>query len=85
MADKIEKIHEESPDKGYHRLNDELCHDYGIHVNNKRVLCICRARDIKSTIKYANQGCTRRAKNSQYVAENILNRQFRADKLMKNG
>ena len=80
LADTIEKIHEESPDKGYRRLNDDLRHDHGIHVNDKRVLRICRARDIKSTIKYANQGCTRRAKNPQYVAENILHRQFHADK-----
>lgn len=79
LADTIEKIHEESPDKGYRRLNDDLRHDYGIHVNDKRVLRICRARDIKSTIKYENRGCTRRAKNPQYVAENILNRQFHAD------
>ena len=80
LADTIEKIHEESPDKGYRRLNDDLRHDYGIHVNDKRVLRICRAKDIKSTIKYKNQGCTRRAKNPQYVAENILHRQFHADK-----
>lgn len=80
LADTIEKIHEESPDKGYRRLNDDLRHDYGIHVNDKRVLRICRARDIKSTIKYASHGCTRRAKTPQYVAENILNRQFHADK-----
>ena len=52
----------------------------GIHVNDKRVLRICRVKDIKSTIKYANQGCTRRAKNPQYVAENLLDRQFHADK-----
>ena len=43
LADKIEKIHKESPDKGYRRLNDDLRHDYGIHVNDKRVLRICRA------------------------------------------
>lgn len=80
LADKIEKLHEESPDKGYRRLNDDLRHDYGIHVNDKRVLRICRARDIRSTVKYSNHGCTRRAKTPQYVAENILNRQFHADK-----
>ena len=48
LADTIEKIHEESPDKGYRRLNDDLRHDCGIHVNDKRVLRICRARDIRS-------------------------------------
>ena len=80
LADKIERIHEENPDKGYRRINDDLRHDYGIHVNDKRVLRICRARDIKSTIKYSNCGCTRQAKNPQYVAENLLNRQFHAEK-----
>ncbi len=80
LADKIEKIHDESPDKGYRRLNDDLRHDYGIHVNDKRVLRICRAKDIKSTIKYASHSCTRRAKNPQYIAENILDRQFHSDK-----
>ena len=78
LADKIEKIHGESPDKGYRRLNDDLRHDYGIHVNDKRVLRICRAKDIKSTIKYTSHGCTRQAENPQYLAENLLNRQFHA-------
>ena len=68
----------ESPDKGYRRINDDLRHDYGVHVNDKRVLRICRKRDIKSTVKYNNHGCTRRAKNPQYIAENILNRDFHA-------
>ena len=80
LADTIEKIHEESPDKGYRRLNDDLRHNHGIHVNDKRVLRICRARDIRSTIKYNNHGCTRRAKNPQYLAENLLDRQFYAAK-----
>ena len=70
----------ESPDKGYRRINDELRHDHDIHVNDKRVLRICRATGIKSTIKYSNHGCTRQAKNPQYIAENVLNRQFRASK-----
>ena len=80
LADTIEKIHEESPDKGYRRLNDDLRHDHGIHVNDKRVLRICRARDIRSTVKYNNRGCTRQAKNPQYLAENLLDRQFYAAK-----
>lgn len=80
LAEKIEKIHDEYPDKGYRRLNDDLRHDYDIHVNDKRVLRICRARDIRSTVKYSNRGCTRRAKNPQYLADNLLNRQFHAEK-----
>ena len=70
----------ESPDKGYRRINDELRHDHGIHVNDKRILRICRAKNIQSTIKYSSHGCTRRAKTPQYIAENVLNRQFYADK-----
>ena len=66
--------------KGYRRINDDLYRDYGIKVNDKRVLRICRAKDIKSTIKYANHGCTRRADNPQFIAENILNREFTANK-----
>ena len=80
LANTIEKIHSESPDKGYRRLNDDLCHDYGIHVNDKRISRICRARDIRSTVKYSNHGCTRRAKNPQHLAENLLDRQFHAEK-----
>ena len=70
----------DSPDKGYRRINDELRHDHGIRVNDKRILRICRVRGIKSTIKYGNNGCTRRAKNPQYLAENLLDRQFFAEK-----
>ena len=80
IAEKIERIHMENPDKGYRRINDDLRHNENIHVNDKRVLRICRAKGIKSTIKYNNHGCTRRAKNPQYIAENLLNRQFHADK-----
>jgi transposase InsO family protein len=79
LAKTIERIHNESPDKGYRRINDDLRHDYKTHVNDKRVLRICRAKDIKSTIKYRNNGCTRNADNPQYIAENLLNRDFHAD------
>jgi transposase InsO family protein len=44
------------------------------------MLRICRARGIRSTVKYANKGCTRRADNPQHIAENLLNRDFHADK-----
>lgn len=80
LAEKIEKIHLQSPDKGYRRLNDDLRHDHGIYVNDKRILRICRDRDIHSTIKYNNHSCTRRAKKPQYLAENLLDRQFYAAK-----
>lgn len=52
----------ESLNKGYRRLNDDLRHDYDIYVNDQKVLHICRVKDIRSTVKYNNRGCTRRAK-----------------------
>ena len=79
IAEEIEKIHIESPDKGYRRIRDDLERYHGIKANDKRVLRICRKRDIKSTIKYSNNGCTRQAANPQFIAENILNRDFTAD------
>ncbi|MEI3275693.1 MAG: IS3 family transposase [Fusicatenibacter saccharivorans] len=78
MADEIEKIHTDSPDKGYRRIRDDLERYHGIDVNDKRVLRICRKLNIKSTIKYSNNGCTRQAASPQYIAENILNREFTA-------
>ena len=75
----IEKIHNESPDKGYRRIRDELERYHGIDANDKRILRICRCIGIKSTIKYANDGCTRHASNPQFIAENILNRKFTAE------
>jgi transposase InsO family protein len=44
------------------------------------MLRICRARDIKSTIKYSSRGCTRQAANPQHIAKNLLNRDFYADR-----
>lgn len=79
IAEVIEKIHAESPDKGYRGIRDDLERYHDINVNDKRVLRICRKKDIKSTIKYANEGCTRQAENPQFIAENILNREFHAD------
>ncbi len=75
IADEIEKIHTESPDKGYRRIKDDLERYYDRKVNDKRVLRICRKKGIKSTIKYSNHGCTRQASNPQFIAENVLNRE----------
>jgi len=80
IAEKIEEIHMKDPSKGYRRINDDLYRKYDIKINDKRALRICRAKNIKSTIKYANQGCTRQADNPQFLAENVLNREFTADK-----
>ncbi|BCJ99708.1 IS3 family transposase [Anaerocolumna chitinilytica] len=66
IAQVIENIHDESPDKGYRRIRDDLERYHDINVNDKRVLRICRKKDIKSTIKYSNHGCTRQATNPQH-------------------
>ncbi len=52
IADEIEKIHTDSPDKGYRRIRDDLERYHGIDVNDKRVLRICRKLNIKSTISF---------------------------------
>ena len=75
----IEKIHIDSPDKGYRRIRDDLERYNGIKANDKRVPRICRKKGIKSTIKYSNNGCTRQAANPQFIAENMLNRDFSAE------
>lgn len=43
------------------------------------MLRICRKKQIKSTIKYSNNGCTRNAKSPHFLAENLLNRDFHAE------
>lgn len=73
----IKKIHEESPDKGERMIRDDLERYHETKVNDKRVLRICRNRDIKSAIKYSNNGCTRQADNPYYIAENLLNSELK--------
>lgn len=77
IAETIEKIHVQSPDKGYRRIRDDLERYHDIKMNDKRVLRICRKKNI--TIKYSNNGCMRQASNPQFIAENILNREFYAN------
>ncbi|WP_425757333.1 IS3 family transposase [Ihubacter sp. rT4E-8] len=79
IAEIVKTIHVESPDKGYRRIRDDLQRYCQIDVNDKRILRICRKLGIKSTIKYKNKGCTQHADKPQFIAENILNRQFHAD------
>ncbi len=81
LAKRLEELHQAHPDMGYRRLNDKLQHEDKIKVNDKRILRICRKKQIKSNLKYRYDGCTRPAKNPSYIAENILNREFHADQL----
>ncbi len=80
IAEKMEEIHRKDSSKGYRRINDDLYRKHGIKINDKRALRICRSKDIKSTIKYRNLGCTRQADNPKFIAENVLNREFIAEK-----
>ena len=68
------------PDMGYRRIRDELDGHKGIHVNDKRVLRICRKYDIKSKIKWKPKSCTRGERNPDHIAKNYLHRDFHADK-----
>ena len=81
LADKLEQLHEKHPDMGYRRLNDKLYHDENIKVNDKRIRRICSIKQIKSCLKYRYDGCTRVSRNPGFVAENILNRDFKAERL----
>lgn len=80
LAGLVKKIHDESPDKSCWRIRDDLARYYATPVNDKLVLRICHSLGIQSTIKYARCGCAQRAPDPQYLAENVLNRQFYADK-----
>ena len=80
MAGLVKKIHTQNPDKGYQRIRDDLARYYGAPINDKRALRICRSLGVRSTIKYARHGCTRLASDPQCLAENVLDRQFYAEK-----
>lgn len=67
LAERLEELHKQHPDMGYRRLND------------KRILRICRKKQIKSTLKHRYDGCTRPSRNPGFIAENVLNRDFHAD------
>ena len=79
LAGLVKQFHNESSDKGYRRIRDDLARYYATPVNDRQTLRICCSLSIHSTIKYARRGCTRRASGSQYLAKNVLDRQFYAD------
>lgn len=80
LADLIRYIHEADDDKGYRRIRDDLVQDYGFHVNDKRVLRICRHLQIQSTVKHNPHGITKASQHPYSIAKNYLNRNFHADK-----
>jgi transposase InsO family protein len=78
MAEKIEGIHTEHPEKGHRQVRDDLARDHEIDVSDKRILHLMRILGIQSTIKFKSQGCTKSASSPEHVAENILDRNFYA-------
>ena len=72
LSTEIQRIHHQHPDMGYRRIRDELDGHKGIHVNDKRVLRICRKYDIKSNIKWKPKSCTRGDRNPDHIAKNYL-------------
>ena len=78
LAAIAEKIHSNHPDMGYRRLGDELSRQCGRRINDKRMLRICRARKIQSTIKWKPKCCTKGSRDAAHLADNILNREFTA-------
>ena len=80
LAALAESIHKEHPDMGYRRIRDKIEHDHGLHANDKRILRICRKKRLHSVIKGRHNCCTRPAVDPYYTAENVLNRDFHADK-----
>ena len=80
IAGLVREIHRESPDKGYRRIRDDLDRYYHTPVNDKRALRICRGLGIQSIVKHAPQGCPRSSSSPRHLVENVLNRQFYADR-----
>lgn len=80
IANKIMEIHDAHPDMGYRRIRDTLKHDYSIDVNDKRVLRVCRKKKVQSYIKHRYNCCTKPASDPAYIAENVLNRDFKSER-----
>lgn len=80
IANKIMEIHDAHPDMGYRRIRDTLEHDHGIDVNDKRVLRVCRKKKVQSYIKHRYNCCTKPASDPAYIAENVLNRDFKSER-----
>lgn len=78
IASEIENMHKKHPEYGYRQMRDHLDRDRGVSVSDKRILHIMRILGIQSTIKFRSQGCTKSASAPEYIAENILNRNFYA-------
>lgn len=79
LAKVIRVIHDGLPEKGYRSTNDILKREHDIHVNDKRVLRICRHESIQSMIKHSTNSLTKWSKQPYHIAENTLDREFTAE------
>jgi transposase InsO family protein len=83
LKHKIKAIYEQR-DKtvGYRRVQDELYRQYGLVVNHKKVLRLMQELGIKAIIrrKYAHRTSHEAAVSDGRIAENLLKRDFKADK-----
>ena len=79
LAKDIRINHNEHPEKGYRGINNDLLREHDIHVNDKRVLRICRHEGIQSTIKHSANSITKGANHPYHTVENILDRKFTAE------
>ena len=79
IAKLVKGIYDEEPSRGYRAICDVLSREKGIHVNDKRILRICRFLGIKSIVKHNPHGCTKVDNDPKHVEENILNRDFTAE------
>lgn len=82
LAEKIRYIYRlRNKTYGYRRIQAELMRLYGLRVNHKKVLRIMQKLGIQAVIRqrrfYRNQ--YRNSMGGQRIAENLLNRHFRAD------
>lgn len=79
IAEMAKAIHDEHDDMGHRRIRDELEHLHGICISDTRALRICRSQHLYSRIKHRASSITKAGHNPYHIAENHLNREFRAD------
>ena len=79
LCSKIQEIYDADTTKGYRRICDDLT-AAGEEINAKRVLRLCRHLQCFSVIKSRHNCCTKPAVDPAYIAENILHREFHAEK-----
>lgn len=78
LAIVIRTIRDALPETSYRSINNILYRKHDIHVNDKRVLRICRQEGVQSTIKHHANSITKRANRPYHTAENSLDREFTA-------